>query len=67
VTGQAATFNYANDITSTEEFLTNVIEVHFSQQGNPALNATSQVVLAGVTNLAVNNWYAGNPETSSTG
>lgn len=61
VTGESAAFNYANDITSTEEFLTNVIEVDSAQQGTPALNATNQVVLAGVAaiGLAINNWYAG--------
>jgi hypothetical protein len=59
VTGESATFNFAETITSTEEFLTNVIEVDSAQQGAPALNASSQVTLAGVTNLAVNNWYTG--------
>jgi len=34
VTGQAATWNYANDSTSTEEYLTNVIEVDSAQQGH---------------------------------
>src|SRR5208283_2895827 len=64
VTGESATFNYNETITSTEEYLTNILEVDSTQQGTPTLNATSQVVLAGVSpsNLAVDNWYTGNPE-----
>jgi hypothetical protein len=39
VTGQAAVFNFTNTITSTEEFLSDVIVVDDEQQGSAALNA----------------------------
>jgi hypothetical protein len=65
VTGQAATFNYAETITSTEEFLQAVLIVDKTQQGLPALNAAP--VIAGCSSVAFANWYAGNPETSTTG
>jgi len=51
------TFNAANGISSTQEYLEKVIAVDSAQQGAPALNAAP--VLAGTTGIMVNNWYAG--------
>ncbi len=67
VTNESATWNYANDLTSTEEYLTHILEVDSAQQGSPSSNVA--ITLAGVDpkQIAQNNWYSGNPETSSTG
>jgi hypothetical protein len=39
VTNESATFNVAETITSTEEFLTDVLVVDSAQQGSSAVNA----------------------------
>jgi hypothetical protein len=39
VTNESATFNFAETITSTEEFLTDVLVVDSAQQGSSAVNA----------------------------
>lgn len=62
VTGQSATFNYTNDITSTEEFLTSV-GVDSAQQGTSAISNVAQITssFAGIApaELMVNNFTAG--------
>jgi len=60
VTGESAQFNYANDITSTSEFLTNVVAVESPQQGAPALSI--QPAIQGVPDAEIvwNNFTGGN-------
>ena len=52
-------FNYLNNVTSTNEFLENVIAVDSEQEGLPA--QTVQPSIAGVANTALqwNNWTSG--------
>lgn len=68
VTGQAATFNYTNTITSTKEYLTNVLEVDSAQQGTNAISNVASITssFAGVDPklLMVNNYTAGSVGTS---
>jgi hypothetical protein len=66
VTNESATWNYNAGETSTQYYLDSVLNIDAVQQGTPALNAISQVVLAGVAagNLQVNNWYAGSYGTT---
>jgi hypothetical protein len=54
------TFNSVNDITSTEEFLTNIIKVDSAQQGTPAISNVASIIIAGVAqqHLAVFNFGA---------
>jgi hypothetical protein len=64
-TGQSATFNFNESETSTEEFLTDVLEVQSPQSGLPA--QTSAPTLAGVpsSQIAWNNWTAGTGTTGT--
>ena len=56
VTNQAATFNYAETETSTEEVLADVLQVQSPQQGVAAL--TAPVTLAGVSHVQQNTWQS---------
>jgi hypothetical protein len=57
VTNESATFNFAETITSTEQKLTNVLEVEDTQQGTPA--QTSAPAIAGCSSVPWNNWNSG--------
>lgn len=56
VTNEAATWNFANDETSTQEFLTNVHPVESAQQGTPALNAPNTFAGGPLPANAVNSF-----------
>jgi hypothetical protein len=61
VTGQAATWNYANSETSTQYYLDVVLNVDEAQQGVPAISNVAAITIAGTPQgqLAVNNFTAG--------
>jgi len=67
VTNESATWNYNAGETSTHYYLDAVLNVDSAQQGSSSSNVA--ITLAGVDpkQIAQNNWYSGNPETSSTG
>jgi hypothetical protein len=50
-------FNYTNSITSTTEFLEDVLQVQSEQEGTPAL--TSAPVIAGTPSVQWNDWNTG--------
>lgn len=63
ISSQAPTFNYTNTISSTTEYLKNVIQVEGAQQGTKAISNVASIVAswpgAVAANLAVNNFAAG--------
>ena len=62
ITNEAATWNFDNDLTSTENVLTNELMVESAQQGSPALaNSSVQQTIQGLASTAVqiNNFYGG--------
>jgi hypothetical protein len=54
VTGQSATWNFANTETSTRYFLDSVLNVDSAQQGTPALTH-AQIVADQVVNVSSRN------------
>ena len=66
-TPSPATWNANAGETSTKYYLDSVLNVDSAQQGVASSNVA--VTLAGVDpkQIAQNNWYTGNPETSSSG
>jgi hypothetical protein len=56
VTNESATFNYAHGVTSTEEFLLDVIVVDSAQQGTPALSAPNSFAGGPLPANAVNSY-----------
>jgi hypothetical protein len=56
VTNESATFNYAHGVTSTAEFLTDVIVVDSAQQGSPTLNAPNSFAGGSLPANAVNSY-----------
>jgi hypothetical protein len=65
ISGESAAFNFNESETSTEEFLTDVLEVQSPQSGLPA--QTSAPTIAGVDPKAIawNNWTAGTGTTGT--
>ena len=66
ITGEAATFNYTNTITSTQYYLGSVLIVEGPQQGKVALDAAHQQTIAGCPSVQINNWYSGSVGTVGT-
>jgi hypothetical protein len=53
VTNESATFNFANEITSTQEFLQDVMEIDSAQQGPLAIANVASITIAGVPQAAL--------------
>lgn len=68
VTGQSATFNFVNTITSTKEYLHNILNVESAQQGTNAISNVVSITasFAGIPSkdLMVNNYTAGSVGTA---
>ena len=60
VTNQAAEFNNDNSISSTQEFLTNVVAVESPQQGVAALTTQPQIQGVPDAEIVWNNFTGGN-------
>jgi hypothetical protein len=60
VTGESAAFNFAETVTSTQNFLQNNLQLESGQQGVPAQTVQPQIAGVDPKAIAWNNATAGN-------